>query len=365
MQSSPVSALPAIVPSKVQAMDSVSASGIPATEATVDVTFESLLAQQTQAQPAPQPENLAFLIDQQDVPKDQVGKDDSSSQEDPALMFTNLAALFATLIQAAAPVRPPEQVVASTRAGADVAKSDEVGAGARRGALSFLPDNSLPAVDDAVSGIYVKPGKGAAEIAGTGKDLPLIEAKVSVVAFQSDKLDVAQNTIQVDTPHSEAFSQITGVQGNSDKGAVTVSVEPRVGAPGWDGALGQKVVWLVNQRHQTAEMQLNPPNLGPLEVKITITNDQASALFVSHHAAVRDAIEAALPRLREMLAESGITLGNAQVSAESFPREQPNGEKRTESGWQPEAHGMATPDAMGERTGVMRLRTPGSVDIFA
>lgn len=365
MQNSLVSALPAVVPGKVQVMDSVSASGLPATEATVDVTFESLLAQQTQAQPVPQSDDLVLLIGQQDVPKDQVGKDDPSAQEDPSVIVTDLAALFATLIQAATPIRPPEPSVASTKAGVDVAKSDEVGAGARHDTLPFLPGNSLPAIDDAVPGIYAKLGKEAAEIAGTGKDLPFVEAKINVAAFQSDELDVARNTTQVDVPHSEAFSQIAVVQGNNDKGVVTVSVEPRVGAQGWDGALGQKVVWLVNQRHQTAEMQLNPPNLGPLEVKITITNDQASALFVSHHAAVRDAIEAALPRLREMLAESGIALGNAQVSAESFPREQPNGEKRAESGWQSEVHDMAISDVMSERMGVMRLRIPGSVDIFA
>ena len=355
MQNSPVSALPAVVTSKLQ-VDGVSASGIPPAEAPDDNTFESLLAQQTQAQPVSQSDELVLLVGQQGVSTDETGKDDFVSQEDQSAMVTDLAALFATLIQAAAPTPPGGAVVASTKAGADVAKSDEVGAGARSGALAFLP------------------GKEAAETAGAGKDLPFIDtkdikgdvdAKVDIVAFQSDKLDVSQKINQVDAPHSEAFPSITGVQGKNEKGVVAVSVEPRVGAPGWDGALGQKVVWLVNQRHQTAEMQLNPPNLGPLEVKITIANDQASALFVSHHAAVRDAIEAALPRLREMLAESGITLGNAQVSAESYPREQHNGEKRAESGWRSEMHGMEIMDTVGERTGVMRLPIPGSVDIFA
>lgn len=383
MQNSPMSALPVVVAGKPQVMDSASTSVIPAAETTADVTFESLLAQQTQAQPVPQSDDLALFMVQQNVPKDQVGKEDSSAQEDASVMFTDLAALFATLIQAAVPIRPPEQAVATTKAGAEIAKSDEIGTGAKRGALS-VAGNSLSTVDDTVLGRGAKPGKEAAEIAGTGKELPFVEArgnkeaqfnveakvnvetKINIAAFQPDELKVAQNATQVDAPHVEAFSQVTGVQGSSnEKGAVTVSVEPRVGAPGWDGALGQKVVWLVNQRHQTAEMQLNPPNLGPLEVKITITNDQASALFVSHHAAVRDAIETALPRLREMLAESGITLGNAQVSSESFPREQPNGEKRAESGWRPEVHDMAMPDVMGERMGVMRLHIPGSVDIFA
>lgn len=372
MQSSPVSALPGVMPAKAQAMDNISVSALPATETAEDATFESLLAQQTQAQSVSQSDELVLLLGQQLTAKDPLGKngatllpageDNSALPEDAPAMFTDLAALFATLVQAAAP---------SVALAKGVAKPDVLGVDAVRNTPSLVPDDSFPAEADVMSGIYAKPGKEAAEIAATGKDLPVAEAKANV---QFNGPDFVKNIIQGDaevrgmhpaTP-TEAFSQITGVQGSNAKGAVTVSVEPRVGAPGWDGAVGQKVVWLVNQRHQMAEMQLNPPNLGPLEVKITITNDQASALFVSQHAAVRDAIEAALPRLREMLAENGITLGNAQVSAESSPREQTaNGEGRSGPGRQPEARDMAIPDAMGERTGVMRMRTPGAVDIFA
>lgn len=380
MQSSPVSALPGVVPAKAQAMDNVSASGLSAAEATDDVTFESLLAQQTQAQSTPPSDELALLIGQQALANTEIGKDDSSAQlvgdddaslqEETSATISDLAALFATLVQAATPTQRVEQTVAPAKSAADVAKPDGVGVNAGRDILSLLPDDSSQTGNDLASGIRLKPGKDAAEIAGTGKDLPFAEVKVKGNAFQLNELSAVQNLTRADgevhATHVEAFSQIKSVQGNNNNGIVGLSVEPRVGAPGWDAALGQKVAWLVNQRHQVAEMQLNPPNLGPLEVKITITNDQASALFVSHHAAVRDAIESALPRLREMLAENGIMLGNAQVSAESFPREQAaNGEGRPGAGWSPEGHDMEMPDAIGERTGVMRIRTPGSVDIFA
>lgn len=102
----------------------------------------------------------------------------------------------------------------------------------------------------------------------------------------------------------------------------TVVVTPSVGSREWSGAVGEKVVWMVNQNHQVAELHLNPPNLGPVEVRLTMNNDQASAMFVAHHPVAREAIETALPRLREMLAESGIMLGNATVGAESFGQQQ-------------------------------------------
>lgn len=100
-----------------------------------------------------------------------------------------------------------------------------------------------------------------------------------------------------------------------------LGLEPRIGATGWDNALGQKVLWMVSNQQQVAELTLNPPDLGPLQVVLSVTNDQASATFISQHIDVRQALEAALPRLREMMADSGINLGETTVSAETSQRQ--------------------------------------------
>lgn len=95
-----------------------------------------------------------------------------------------------------------------------------------------------------------------------------------------------------------------------------------VGQNGWDTAFSQRVTWVATNTQQIAHLHLNPPNLGPLEVRISLASDQATAAFTSPHAAVREAIEAALPRLREMLADNGLSLGNVNVSSESFQQQQ-------------------------------------------
>lgn len=100
-----------------------------------------------------------------------------------------------------------------------------------------------------------------------------------------------------------------------------ISINAPVGQSRWGDEFNQKITWLVNQREQTAELHLNPPQLGPLDVVINVSGDQATAMFTSSHAAVRDAVEQALPRLRDMLADNGITLGNTTVSDQS-PRDQ-------------------------------------------
>ncbi|MDD2700490.1 MAG: flagellar hook-length control protein FliK [Sideroxydans sp.] len=89
----------------------------------------------------------------------------------------------------------------------------------------------------------------------------------------------------------------------------------------WADDFSQKVTWMATQRTQSAELHLNPAQLGPLEVSLKLNGDQATLQFTSAHAAVRDAIEQSIPRLRDMLADSGISLGNTTVSDQA-PREQ-------------------------------------------
>lgn len=102
--------------------------------------------------------------------------------------------------------------------------------------------------------------------------------------------------------------------------AIPPRVESPMGSAGWSSEFAQKVVWIAGGKQQSAELHLNPPDLGPLSIRLAIEDDRANAIFHSVHSEVREAIQAALPRLREVLAESGIALGNASVTADS-PRE--------------------------------------------
>ena len=100
----------------------------------------------------------------------------------------------------------------------------------------------------------------------------------------------------------------------------------RVGTPAWDQQLGQKVVWMAAGGDQSATLTLNPPDLGPVQVVLTVTNDQADAAFMSAQPEVRQALEAAMPRLREMMSEAGIAFGSATVSA-GTPEQQDQGNR--------------------------------------
>lgn len=108
-----------------------------------------------------------------------------------------------------------------------------------------------------------------------------------------------------------------GVAARQDGPVTPVTVHTPFGAPAWSEEIGKNLVWQAGQEQHKAELVLTPPHLGRIEISITIKNDEANASFVSANPAVRDALEQAMPRLREMLANSGITLGQANVGSDS------------------------------------------------
>lgn len=102
-------------------------------------------------------------------------------------------------------------------------------------------------------------------------------------------------------------------------GAVTASptqgaLQAPVASQAWPTQLGQQLVML-GQRggEQRVELRLNPAELGPLTISLKVSEQGAQAQFLSAHAPVRQAVEQAIPQLREALAEQGISLGDTSV----------------------------------------------------
>lgn len=100
-------------------------------------------------------------------------------------------------------------------------------------------------------------------------------------------------------------------------------VHTPVGTPGWSDEVGSRLTMMVEQGKHTASLRLSPEHLGPLEIQISMNDDQASVWFGAAHADTRAALENALPKLREMFAAQGLSLADAGVSREP-PRQQPN-----------------------------------------
>lgn len=100
-------------------------------------------------------------------------------------------------------------------------------------------------------------------------------------------------------------------------------VHTPVGTPGWSEEIGTRLTMMVEQGKHTASLRLSPEHLGPLEIQISMNDDQASVYFGAANADTRAALENALPKLREMFASQGLSLADAGVNREP-PRQQPN-----------------------------------------
>jgi len=75
----------------------------------------------------------------------------------------------------------------------------------------------------------------------------------------------------------------------------------------------QQVTLMARDGVQQARITVNPPELGPVELRIVVRNDEAAVQLAAPNAAVRDALEEALPRLREQFEQSGLRLGDSSV----------------------------------------------------
>lgn len=135
----------------------------------------------------------------------------------------------------------------------------------------------------------------------------------------------------------------------------------RMSSPAWNNALGDRAVWIAAQSNRVAEIKLDPPELGSLNVRIQINQDQVNLSFTSPHAHVRDAVEQSLPRLREMFAEQGLQLQDSSVSDQS---QEERRERFAESGGESGGY-SAEGGADTESVDAQEKKSIGLVDAFA
>ena len=129
--------------------------------------------------------------------------------------------------------------------------------------------------------------------------------------------------------------------------AVAVTLERPLSHPQWAEDFGERIHWVSRQGLQSAELRLNPAHLGPVEVRINMNQDQASVQFVAHHAAVREAIETALPKLREMLGNQQVQLADVSVSQQPFNDPQRDS-RGAQLGYEQQQSGRSGPGYQGD-----------------
>ena len=84
-----------------------------------------------------------------------------------------------------------------------------------------------------------------------------------------------------------------------------------------EGAVAPRIQWMLSSNVQNAELRLDPPELGSIEIQVNVSKDTANVTIYTQAANVKDALEASMLRLRELLSQSGIQLGQFDVKHDS------------------------------------------------
>ena len=269
----------------------------------------------------------------------QTDKDKTASND-----VTALAGLFFVNPEIRLPLDKPVDGKTIVSTGVTDAKAGVMGSDVTATGIAGITGAGVTAADAARSGVTTTGIAGAATdtmlIEQAGKSEKIVPATATQVKSEAahtslSGLATAQNTGHAAPPKTDelssaqasvathatlnAFSLQPGtVPNTAPNNQLTLSAP--LGSNAWPQEFSQKVSWISTQQMQSAELHLNPPDLGPIHIVLTVSDNQATALFSSPHSAVREAMENALPKLREIMSDNGIMLGNATVSDQT-PRD--------------------------------------------
>lgn len=200
-------------------------------------------------------------------------------------------------------------------------------AGAEQGNTSDGKPQAQPGMQALANALGQKQGEGKpAEVQASNQTAAPAEVAATGQKTRPEAADFTQTLREAaaqaaaDTPAPVAADgrQIQVAVPSAQRGAPqhVVSIPTPVGQPQWTDDVGQQVVVMMNAKLETAQLQVTPPDMGPVEISLKIGSDGAAQVsFVAGVAETRQALEQGMPRLSAMLADNGIRLADAQVSS--------------------------------------------------
>lgn len=176
---------------------------------------------------------------------------------------------------------------------------------------------TAPAAQTDASAFAVAMGAAMDAGAEAGDDAPDLSAAIASVG------DVEPSALPTATTP-------VGVARTATPTATAPTQSPVALDADFDDGVGSRIAWMADQKVGHAEIRVSPDHLGTIDVRLQIDGNRVNAEFHSAHADVRHALESSLPRLRDMLGQQGLQLGQADVG-------------QRQPGQQPSSNGQAGP----------------------
>ena len=306
----------------------------------------------------------------------------ASAPTDSSASATASANASTSAAQRAGPVAgvDPRRALA-TAAGPDGTAVSLRPTGAERSAAPVRDGASTEATDPAAlpaNRRAAEPAKNAAPLASAEPVSLLPSAAAANGAGSDDGLNrhpgqsVAASdggTAQL-TATTPAAAPAAALHRSDASGPSAAPAEARVAvpldSPAFAPALGAQISLFARDGVQTARLQLNPAEMGPIAVQIAVDGNAARIDFQADRAATREVIEASLPALAGALQDAGLTLTGGGVFQQHPGRQAPPEPAPAPAAARLPASANGLDAVAGGLAASSRQRTPrGLVDLVA
>jgi flagellar hook-length control protein FliK len=204
---------------------------------------------------------------------------------------------------------------------------------------SANPDNTA-ALQGTAAANDSPPPMPAAVVSGQALAAPAAPAITAAAAASAARAAVGSADSAATDKHSHdngADSPLSAASNDGTAGAAllltsnapgdsltpTFKVAAGVDTPDFGQGVADRVSLMMDSNLTTAKLQVNPPSLGPIEVRIALQAGHAQVWLSSHSALTRDALESSSPKLREMLGAQGFAQVSVDISQRSFQERLP------------------------------------------
>lgn len=127
--------------------------------------------------------------------------------------------------------------------------------------------------------------------------------------------------------------------------------------------LRERLMFMMNNGVQRAEIRLDPPDLGSMTVRVTVQNEQAQVNFQVQNPQAREMLEQAMPRLRELMEQQGMQLADSEVSQQQKNSSDSSANQTAATGTEHEEEELQWQGELSLVDGGPLV--PGRVDFFA
>ena len=125
--------------------------------------------------------------------------------------------------------------------------------------------------------------------------------------------------------------------------------------------LNARVTFMLNQHNPQADIRLDPPELGSMMIRVRTDAEQAQINFTVQSQQAKELLEESMPKLREMLSEQGIDLGESSIDQQAQGQSEQNSSNSGRSG--------ATDNQVEDDVGLATVKVAGNklggVDFYA